>query len=129
LIDQVKEGFQMRRRVYLGAIVLVMVFLSLACGRTYYSYMPTTEFPRMVYIDKADILNLGTVAARLYAGNTYAEVTTRDGVIRTGKLLRIDEGELMMSPSYYYEMSEESSGKVDVEEVIPKDQILILKVY
>jgi len=119
----------MRRRVCLGAMILVMVFLSLACGRTYYSYMPTTEFPRMIYVGNEDILNLGTVAARLYAGTVYVDVTTRDGVRRTGKLLRIDEGELMMSPSYYYEMSEESSGKVDVEEIIAKDQITVLQVY
>jgi len=119
----------MRRRVCLGAMILVMVFLTLACGRAYYSYMPTTEFPRMVYIEKEDILNLGTVASRLYAGTVYVDVTTRDGVKRTGKLLRIDEGELMMSPSYYYDMAEESAGKVDVEVIIPKDQITILKVY
>ena len=119
----------MRRRVCLGAMVLVMVFLSLACGRTYYSYMPTTELPRMVYVGEEDIMNLGTVAARLYAGNVYVDVTTQDGITTTGKLLRIDEGELMMTPSYYYDMAEESSGKVDVEKVIPKDEIILLKVY
>jgi hypothetical protein len=110
-------------------MILVMVFLMMACGRTYYSYMPTTEFPRMVYFEKEDILNLGTVAGRLYAGDVYVDVFTRDGVKRTGKLLRIDEGELMMTPSYYYDMGEESSGKVDIEVVIPKDQIIILTVY
>jgi hypothetical protein len=110
-------------------MILVMVFLMLGCGRTYYSYMPTAEFPRMVYFEKEDILNLGTVASRLYAGNVYVDVTTRDGVKRTGKLLRIDEGELMMSTGYYYEMAEDSAGKVEVEEVITKDQIIILKVY
>ena len=119
----------MRRRVCMGAMILVTVFLMLGCGRTYYSYMPITESPRMIYIEKEDILNLGTVASRLYAGTVYVDVTTRDGVTRTGKLLRIDEGELMMSPSYYYDMAEESSGRVDVEEVIPKDQITVLKVY
>jgi hypothetical protein len=110
-------------------MILVMVFLTLACGRTYYSYMPTTEFPRMIYVEKEDILNLGTVAGRLYAGSVYVDVFTRDGVKTTGKLLRIDEGELMMTPSYYYDMAEESSGRVDVEVVIPKDQIMFLVVY
>jgi hypothetical protein len=111
-------------------MILVIVFLTLSCGgRTYYRYVPNTVVPRMVYLGEEEILNLGTVAARLYDKNVLVEVTTRDGATRTGKLLRIDEGELMMSPSYYYEMTEESAGKVDVEEVIPKDQITILKVY
>jgi hypothetical protein len=111
------------------AMILVMVFLTLSCGRAYYRYVPNTMLPRMVYMGDEEILNLGTVAARLYDRNVLVEVTTRDGATRTGKLLRIDEGELMMSPSYYYDMSEESSGKVDVEEIIPKDQIIILKIF
>ncbi len=119
----------MRRQVWLGTMLLVIILLTLSCGRTYYSYVPNTEFPRMIYIEKEEILNLETVAARLYDKNVFVEVTTRDGATRTGKLLRIDEGELMMSPSYYYDMSEESAGKVDVEEIIPKDQIVVLKVY
>ena len=119
----------MRRPVCLGAMILVMVFRTLSCGRTYYRYMPTTEAPRMVYVGPEEILNLGTVAARLYDRNVFIDVTTDDGIRRTGKLLRIDEGELMMSPTYYYDMSEESSGKVDVEEVIPKDKIILLTVY
>ncbi len=119
----------MRRQVWLGTMLLVIMLLTLSCGRTYYKYVPNTILPRMIYMGEEEILNLGTVAARLYDKNVFVEVTTRDGVTRTGKLLRIDEGELMMSPSYYYDMSEESAGKVDVEEVIPKDQIVVLKVY
>jgi hypothetical protein len=110
-------------------MILVIVFLTLSCGRTYYRYVPNTMLPRMIYMGEEEILNLGTIAARLYDRNVFIEVTTRNGDIMTGRLLRIDEGELMMSPSYYYDMSEESSGRVDVEEVIPKDQIIILKVY
>jgi len=119
----------MKRQVCLGAMILIMVFLALSCGRVYYRYVPNAVSPRMIYMGEDEILNLGTVAARLYSKDVLVEVTTQDGVIRTGKLLRIDEGDLTMSPSYYYDMTEESSGKVDVEEVIPKDRIMVLKVY
>ena len=119
----------MRRQVCFGAMILVIMLLTLSCGKTYYSYVPTAEYTRMVYMEKEDILNLETVAARLYDKQVYVEVTTRDGKKRTGKLIRIDGGDLMMTPSYYYDTVDESMVRVDVEEVIPKDQILVLKVF
>ena len=118
----------MRRQICMGALILVLVLLTLSCGKTYYRYVPGKDMPRMVYWED-DILDLETVAARLYDKQVFIEVTTRDGETETGKLIRIDEGDLVMSPSYYYDTVDETVTRVDVEEIIPKDQILILKVY
>ena len=76
-----------------------------------------------------EVQNLETVAGRLYDKRVYIEVTTRNGVKETGRLIRIDEADLVMSPHYYYSSRGDSVVKVEVEEVIPKDEIIILKVF
>ncbi len=119
----------MRLRVLLGVALLAVMLLAVSCGRTYFRYVPGAEIPRMVYMSEESIVNMGTIQGRMYAGDVYVRVTTRDGKTRTGKLLRIDEGELLMTPTYYYDSDGESVTKIDVETVISKDQIIILKIY
>jgi hypothetical protein len=124
-----KEESRMRRQICTGAIILVILLLTLSCGgRTYFNYMPSTDLPRMVYWED-EIQSIETVSGRLYNKDVFVEITTRDGKTETGKLILIGRTDLVMSSKYYYSALGDSLVKVDVEAVVPKDEILILKVF
>jgi hypothetical protein len=118
----------MKREISIGITILVISLLTLSCGKTYTRYMPDTDLPRMVYMEN-DVQNLETVGGRLNDKPVYVEVTTRKGERDTGKLMRIDEDDLVISLGYYYSREGESVVKVDVEKLIPKGEILILKIF
>ena len=107
---------------------LVLLSLMFSCGRAYQPYRPSTELPRMVYTGD-EIQNLRTVPGRIYNKQVYVEVTTTEGVAETGRLIRLGEYDLVMSPGYYYSTERDSTVKIDIEKVILKDKILILKVF
>jgi hypothetical protein len=118
----------MRSGRLIAVTVLVLSSLTLSCGRAYQPYVPDTEVPRMIYMGY-DVRNLTTVASKLYNKNVYIEITTSEGVAETGKLIRIGDVDLVMSPGYYYSTEGETTVKVDIEKVIPKDKIIIMKVF
>lgn len=120
----------MKRQICAGAIILVILLLTLSCGggKVYYNYVPNTDLPRMVYWEE-DILPLETVSGRLYNKQVFVEITKRDGETQTGKLVLIGKTDLVMTSQYYYSTLGDSLVKVDVEAVVPKDEIVILKVF
>ena len=107
---------------------LVLLGLALSCGKPYQPYVPDTELPRMVYTGD-DVRNLKTVPGRLYNKQVYVEVTTAEGVAETGKLISLRKDDLVVSPGYYYSTERDSTVKIDIEKVIPKDKVIILKVF
>jgi len=112
----------------IATAALVLLTLALSCGKPYQPYIPDTELPRMVYMGD-DVRNLKTVPGRLYNKQVYVEVTTAEGVAATGKLLRIGKDDLVVSPGWYYSTEKDSTMKIDIEKVIPKDKVIILKVF
>jgi len=118
----------MRSGRLIGITVLVLLSLVLSCGKPYQPYMPSTELPRMVYTGD-EILNLRTVPGRMYNKHVYVEVTTAEGVAERGKLIRLGKEDLVLSPGWYYSSEKDSTVKIDIEKVIPKDKVIILKVF
>jgi hypothetical protein len=123
-----KEDFRMKRRTWVALTVLVILLVILSCAKAYHPYVPTSQVPRIVYIN-GDVENLRSVAGKLLGKPVYIEVTTPEGVAETGKLISIGEDDLVMSPGYYFSTEGESAGKVDIEKIIPKKDIIILKVF
>jgi len=117
-----------KSQIFKAAVTFVMILLTAACAKTHYPYAPKAEMPRMIYVDK-DLQNLKTDDGKLTGQRVYVAVTTKEGTMETGKLVRITELDLVMIPEYYYESVNDSVFKYEPEKVIPKDEILILKVY
>jgi hypothetical protein len=107
---------------------LLLLSLLFSCGRPYQPYVPDTDMPRMVYTGH-EIRNLETVPGRMYNKHVYVEVTTTEGIAETGRLIRIGQDDLVMSPGWYYSTESDSTMKMDIEKVIPKDKVIILKVF
>jgi hypothetical protein len=118
----------MKGQISVAATILVILLVMLSCAKPYHPYVPDTRIPRMIYMED-DVQNLQTVAGKLSGRMVYVQVTTRKGVTEVGKLLRIGEDDVVLSPGYYYSVSGESTGKVDIEKLIPKNEILLLKVF
>ncbi len=117
------------KRQTLGMLgILVGVVMALSCAKAYHDYTPETELPRMVYVED-EVESLTTVPGWLVGKRVFVEVTTTDCVMETGKLIRITENVLVMSPHYYYSTVQDSMVKLETERVIPKDEIVILKIY
>ena len=118
----------MKREISIGIMILVISLLTLSCAKDYTRYPPGSGLPRMIYIGD-EVQKLETVGSKLQDKQVYIEVRTRKGEKETGKLMRIDDNDLVMSLGYYYSREGESTQKVDVEKLIPKDEIVLLKVF
>jgi predicted DNA-binding antitoxin AbrB/MazE fold protein len=101
--------------------------LTVACSNAVHKYHTSDLQPRMVYVGgqlepirTADLSN---------GEKIYAEVRTTEGVKETGKLIRISENDLILSEGYYYSTVNDSLKRFESQKVIPKEDILILKVW
>ena len=118
----------MRSGRLIAISALALLSLVFSCGKPYQPYVPSTELPRMVYTGD-EIPSLKTVPGRMYNKHVYVEVTTTEGVAETGKLIRLGQEDLVLSPGWYYSTEKDSTVKVDIEKVIPKDKVIILKIF
>jgi hypothetical protein len=118
----------MKRNTWVVLTILLISLVMLSCAKPYHPYVPTSQVPRMVYMN-GDVENLRSVAGKLYGKAVYIEVTTGKGVAETGKLISIGEDDLVMSPGYYFSAEGESPAKVEIEKTIPKRDIMVLKVF
>ena len=118
----------MRPGRLIATLALLLLSLVFSCGKPYQPYVPDTDMPRMVYTGD-EVRNLKTVPGRMYNKNVYVEVTTTEGVAQTGRLIRLSQEDLVMSPGWYYSTEKDSTVKIDIEKVIPKDKVIILKVF
>lgn len=119
-----------------GAILLIMLGiagLATGCARTEYQYrqmpyFPVDELPRQVYVENQvhQLTTNGTIAE---SDRVLVEVRTIEGRQEKGRLISISESEILMSSTFYYEADGDSTAKIEKEVVIPKDEVLILKVW
>jgi hypothetical protein len=59
----------------------------------------------------------------------YIEVETKTGTQQTGRLIKITEKDLVLSRGFYYSTVKDSTLRIENKITIPKQEILILKVW
>ena len=111
-----------------AVVVLSIVLLAAGCVRTYSQYTPMKELPRMIYV-QGELGRLKTDANQLAGKGVIVEVTTTSGITETGKLVRITDCHLVMSPVFCSSGEDDPAFQLEAEKMIPKDEILILKVF
>ncbi len=104
------------------------VLVSIACSAAINRYHPSERLPQRIYFD--DELNPIKDAKQLSNGRLiYTEVRTREGKKRAGKLIQITESDLVLSEGYYYRSVDDTLSRVESRQVIPRAEILLLKVW
>jgi len=104
----------------------------LACGKSSVKkYLPLTAYPRAIYIENQvdKVQTEGKIAEKK---NIYVDVSTRDGMKKSGKLIEISKESVRLTEGYYYATDKNNKAliKLDKDEVIiPKTEILILKIW
>ncbi|GEM_PF-6349268 len=120
----------MKHSRYTAWALLVYLLFNLACARTIYDhkYFPKQAFPRMVYIED-QVQRLKTEADIPDERQIYIEVETKAGTQETGRLIRITEKDLVLSRGFYYSTVKDSTLRIENKIAIPKQEILILKIW
>lgn len=86
------------------------------------------DYPRKIYVD-TQVNPLNTREELPTEKRMFVEVTKRDGEMEMGKLIRITNEELLLSGGFRYETKNDSLVKVERKVNIPKEDVLILKVW
>lgn len=118
----------MKHRTHGVVLSLVIVILTVACARTFSQYTPRRDLPRMIYV-QGELGRLETDADKLAAATVFVEVTTKEGVTGAGKLIRITDCHLVMNPISCSSSADAPDFALESEKLIPKDEILVLKVF
>lgn len=114
--------------------IILNLMVVFGCSKNIHKYkyfsehVPKDDIPRMVYVED----QVNTLRTRGTLGNEnkiYVEIRKKNGESESGKLIRIDEEELTLSRGFYYTSVNDSSFRTGDKLVIPKSEILILKVY
>ncbi len=112
----------------LSALALMgCMVLTVACSNAIHRYHTSDLQPKMVYVgSQLEPIRTSDLSR---GEQVYAEVRTKQGVKETGKLMWISENELILSEGYYYSTVNDSLKRFESQKVIPKEDILILKVW
>lgn len=120
----------MKRDKYVILWLCACLLFNMACAKKLYKhhYYPQETFAKMVYV--------GNEVQRLKTGEfipneklVYVEVRTKKGKLETGKLIGITEWDLIISRRFYFAKANDETSKVEDVIVIPKGEVLILKVW
>ena len=118
----------MKHRRYIKMVLLVTVIPILACGSNFKQYYPQTEIPRMMYIgDEVDSLSYR--AAGSEKKQIYVEIRTTKGELETGNLLAITLDEVILTSGYMYVVEDDTSYRVEDQQVVRKNNVSIMKVW
>ncbi len=117
----------------IAAGILIVLALASSCARPDYQYKhmpyyPADEMPREVYVE--DQVNpLNTNGALPEENRVIVEVRTIEGRQEKGRLIRISERDILLSPEFRYVAEGDTTGKEEKVVTIPKEEVLILKVW
>jgi hypothetical protein len=119
----------MKQRRYTAWPFLFLLF-NLACAKTVYNhrYFPKQAFPKMIYVED-QVQRLKTKADIPDEKQIYIEVETKAGIQETGRLIRMTEQDLVLSRGFYYSTVKDSTLRIENKIAIPKQDILILKIW
>ena len=107
---------------------MVCLVVSIDCAGTINRYHPSERLPQRIFFD--DELNPIKDARDLSnEKNIYTEIRTKEGEEKTGKLIQITESDLVLSEGYYYRSVDDPLSRIEKRKVIPRAEILLLKVW
>jgi hypothetical protein len=118
----------MRSQNWLRTLIIALTILSAACAPSLNRYYPRETSPRMIYVGD-EVNGLRTRADLTAANPVYSEIRTVEGGKTTGLLVRITESDLVLNEGYYYSVVNDSLQRQESQRVIPKDDVLILKIW
>jgi hypothetical protein len=115
--------------------ITLCVGLIESCGQkpveNQYKHMPyfhADVVPSMVYVGN-QVNSLNTNGQLPLDRKLFAEVRTREGHQKTGRILQITDRNLILSTGYYNLSSIDTTAVVENRMIIPKKEILILKIW
>ena len=123
----------MTSRYFFIVLILISV-LSTACSESVRKHekqvlvQQPDDFPRKIYVEN-QVNSLNTRVELPAEKRMYVEVTKKDGLKERGKLIRITDRELIVSGGFHYITRNDSLVKVEKKVTIPKEDVLILKVW
>jgi hypothetical protein len=82
----------------------------------------------MIYVHD-EVESLKTVQDLPEGEGIYTEVRMADGKKETGRLIRITEFDLVLNDGYYYSMVNDSLTRIESQKILPKEDILILRIW
>jgi len=113
------------------ALIFAAFLFNTACTQKTLNNRPAFSpegFPRMVYVDD-EVQKLKTSADIPSYRPVYVEVRTKEGHQRAGKLLRITENDVVLHEAVYRKAAGDSLRKVESKIAVPKQNVLIMKVW
>ena len=119
----------MNLKKFVTLILCILIIVTLAQCKNVIHYQLSTSMPKAVFIDN-QVHNI-PMANDIYKDKTiFIEITKRDGRRDKGKLIEISHEGIVLAESYYYsELDDSTRVKIDNIVTIPKDAILIMKVW
>ena len=118
----------MRLNGYAILALMACLVTTVACSSSINRYHPGEMAPKMVYIGD-DLEHIKTRQDLVDENRIYTEIRTKSGLKESGMLVRITESELVLSEGYHYSMIDESMTRVENYKNIPKEEVLIMKVW
>jgi hypothetical protein len=107
---------------------MVCLVATIACSGSINQYHPSEMAPKMIYIGD-DLEHIKTARDLVDENRIYTEIRTKSGAKESGMLVRITDHDLILSEGYHYTMVDESMNRVENYKNIPKDEVLIMKVW
>lgn len=116
---------------YLAFTGLLYCILNCSSVQHHYEYntkYATSDFPKFIYLDdQISVLNTrGTVQEDK---RPFCEIRKKNGTNHVGKLVSIGETYVQISVGYNLRQKNYKQTKVDKYKKIPKNEILILKIW
>jgi hypothetical protein len=128
LLKKSKEVRRMNQNKYIILLLLVYLAFTMACGETLYHYYPKETLPKKIYVGN-EVELLKTNVDIPLERQMYVKIRTKTGVEENGRLIRITEEDLIFALGYYYSTINDTLRRLESQKVIPKDEILILKIW
>lgn len=108
--------------------LMVCLVATIACSSSIHRYHPTETAPKMVYIGD-DLEHIRTARDLVDENRIYTEIRTKSGVKESGMLVRITDDDLILSRGYHYSKVDDSMTRIENYKNIPKEDVLIMKVW
>jgi len=119
----------MNNKRHFAITLTILLLFATACGKNVITrYHSEDTVPRLVYVHD-NVQGLEADDGLLSEKQIYTEVRTKKGDKESGILVDITKNDLVLSEGYYYSTVNDSTKRMESQVVIPKENIMILKVW
>ena len=117
-------------KTYKCLIFVNTLLITFACGKSSLQrYAPSTTYPRAIYVEN-QIDKIWTEGKIETDKLLYVDIRLGNGRKESGKLIQISEDYVELSKGYYYKRGQEDNIiKFEKVVMIPKNEILIMKIW